>query len=271
MKCFDLKENVDVIISLNEYFFLGSYDLKDGEKKGSIRKLRLSNLDLQDTSSVMTSGTFDLKARGSNILSANTKDITIYDKDLKVIKYIPTDTYNTFISQNDSLICISDGDGYVTFYDENFDIISKLKISKDILWVVEVHGDYVYCGGEDGVLYIIDLKTYSLQNTLLIGCGITSLYFENDFFLLGSYDENIYKISYDLEIKQTTKVGGGVWRIRKKEENHVVSCMYDGVKILNGELQVLKTYEKVPLIYSLALYNDFIIFNSFYEKKLYVV
>lgn len=270
MKSYKLSENVDVIVSLKEYLFLGSYDLRDGGKSGTIRKVEFSDT-LQEIKSVMTSGTFDLKIRGNNILAANSKDVTIFDEDLKVVRSTSTGTYNTFITQNESFIIISDGDGDITVYNKELEKTKQLRVSQDTLWVVEIHKDLIYCGGEDGILYILDLQDMSVKESIQIGCGITSLYFDDNFFLVGSYDENIYKFSYDFKILQTSKIGGGVWRILKKESNYVVSCMYDGVKILNDQFKQLETYEKGPLIYSLALVSGAIIFNSFYDRKLYLV
>ncbi|KAF9763280.1 Diphthine methyltransferase [Nosema granulosis] len=277
MKIYNLNENVDVIVSYEDAVYFGSYDLEEGNKYGKIIKIRTKDLverdppDLEIDTSTPTTGTFDIIIWGSSLVSANTKDISLYDKDLNLLQNTHTTSYNTFLASDGDFLFVSDGDGYITVYNDNLEKTICSKVSSDTLWVVGVHDGCVYCGGEEGVLYILKKSNLSVIDTINTGCGITSLYFEDGFFLLGSYDEHIYHIEYDLKIIKKTKIGGGVWRIIKKEHQYVLSCMYEGVKIVDSDLNILSTLETGPLIYSLALIDDYVVFNTFYDRKLYLI
>ncbi|EOB14488.1 hypothetical protein NBO_27g0045 [Nosema bombycis CQ1] len=276
LTCFNLKNNVDTIISLGDHVYLGSYDLLDNEKSGTIHKIKYSAFfergnNLVYQKSVRTTGTFDLNNFGTLIVAANSKDLTLFDEDLNEIKKIRTKTFNTKISIKDNLIVVSNGLGNINIYDKELDLIKNLKLSEDILWIVEAHDKFVYCGGEDCNLYVLNIDDLSIKYQIKFNEGITSLCFENDHFLVGSYDQNIYKINYNGQIFNKKYIGGGVWRIEKMGADYVVSCMYEGCKILDNQLDVIKTYQSEPLIYSLAVINGKIFFNSFYERVLYVV
>lgn len=100
--------------------------------------------------------------------------------------------------------------------------------------------------------------------------GITSIYSKDGIILVGAYDGKL--IEYDKVYKQKQEHDlGNVWRIVQIEDNLGLSCMYDGVKIIDTNYNIIKTYETKSIAYAIDYNQDRLVFSDYYEMTYYEV
>lgn len=218
----DTSSQVDVIISHDDKIYTGSYEINDGNRSGTIEVFTKS---LNLISIYKTSGTFDLKIYNQYIYACTSDSIIEFDLSLNEIKKINTDYLNTYVSIHENNIYVCTSQGSIDVYDLNFNFIYKLQISNDILWINTIYKSFLVCGGEDSILYFINLKTKKIQTSLNFDQGITSLFVKTNILLTGNYDGYIYEIE-DLKIISKNYIGGGVWKIKEHKEKYYISYMY---------------------------------------------
>lgn len=256
---------VDVIVSYNNKRYTGSYEINDGKRTGTIEMFTNS---MDSIRSCITSGTFDIKIHSEYLYACTSNSIIKYDLFLKEIKKSETEYLNTFVSihQNNLFVCTSIGS--IDVYDQDLNLEYSINVSNDILWTNVFYNSYLVCGGEDSILYFVDLNTKDCHKSLQFDQGVTSLLVCDDTLLMGSYDEHIYKI-INFEIISKHFIGGGVWRIKIFKEMYYISCMYEGIKILTSDFDLLHFFDKGGLVYGMDVFDDVLLMAVFYAKKIY--
>ncbi|WUR03132.1 WD40 repeat domain-containing protein [Vairimorpha necatrix] len=262
VKSFPTSSCVGVILIHQDKIFTGSYDYSSSSRFGNIQ-LYSSDMSLIRTQE--TSGILDLKIHSSFLYAATSNSLLKFNLSLDLLKEVSTPHMNTFIYINisSSRLYICTSNGSITVYSPDLVFLYSLQVSNDILWTCTLYNSLLLCGGECSTLFFI--KDKEVIKKMKFEQGICSLLVERDIVMVGSYDEHVYKIFID-RIIEKKKIGGGIWRIIKKNEKFYMSCMYEGIKIL-GE----KNYSKGELVYGIDVNEEYIIYSSFYNKVIYKI
>ncbi|KAK6089961.1 hypothetical protein P3W45_001007 [Vairimorpha bombi] len=256
---------VDVIIYHDNKVYTGSYEINDGMRTGTI-EMFTNSMDL--IRSCITSGTFDIKIHSKSLYACTSNSIIKYDLLLNEISKQETDFLNTFVSIHENYLFVCTSKGSIDVYNQDLNFEYSFSISSDILWTNIFYKSFLVCGGEDSILYFVDLKSKSIHKSLQFDQGVTSLAVCDKILLMGSYDEHIYKIN-NFEILSRHFIGGGVWRIKIFKELYYISCMYEGVKVLTSNFDLLHVFDIGDLVYGMDVFDDVLLIAVFYSKKIY--
>lgn len=252
------EQEVSSIIFSNDDIIFGTYHLENEMKTGQIYK---NNHLICETS-----GTFQIIETGNSIYSVNNKDIMKISE--KVLK-IDTDNINTSI-YNDVNIFISQSGGSILILDQNFNIQKNIKLCSDhIIWIVKKYDDFLLAGCDCGNFIIYNLKNET-KKIIKRNSGVISIHKKNNYFLVGSYDGflNIYNNDFE-EVNKLPL--GNVWRIIDIEDNLGLACMYDGVKLIDQNYEIIKTFETKNIAYGIDYDKNRLVFSDFYEKCYYSI
>ncbi|KAM0680667.1 Diphthine methyltransferase [Conglomerata obtusa] len=176
---------------------------------------------------------------------------------------------NMSLDINDDTLFVSQEDGNVTQYTLDLIPVNIIKICDHILWICKSYKKYIFAGCDCGKFIIYDILSKSVIKEFIRGSGITSIYVKDNLLYVGGYDEFvfIYEINTFEEI-QRKYIGGGIWRILNYEEQFIIACMYEGYKILDCELNIIKHNKTPGITYAIDYNEKIFVHSSFYEKEI---
>lgn len=260
----NINSQICTICIYNDLIYTGSYKIHDNIRSGNIE---IYNFDLKLLNFANTSGTFDLKVFNDFLYVASSEYVMKFNLKLELIVQYKTSYLNTFIHINNK-IYVSTSIGAIDAYDYNLNKLFTIQISNDILWSIIIHENLLYCGGEDAILYCINLENNNILKKITFENGITSLFIDNG-LIVGSYGEYVYKFDFNLENHIKYFIGCGIWRIIKYNSNYFISCMYEGVKIFSNCFDLVYEYKVGDLIYGIDICDNGFFFAQFYKKSFF--
>lgn len=269
MEAVETEMPVDCLVCVSSSVVAGGYLFEDGTRTG--KTYVYSQEDMSVREEFQTSGTLDIKARGDVLYLANGSDVSSVGLDSNSVCRVDTADVNTYISLGDNRVFVSDVGGSVCVYDGELRVVDSIRVSDSAVWVSEICDKELVSGSEDGGVWFIDTRTMKRYHEMRRESGITSLYRDGDYLLVGSYDEHVEVVdSRCVGVVSRTRVGGGVWRIARRGERFYMACMYEGLKVCDRSLGVLENHLAGSLVYGMSLGEDRLFFASFYDKKIHV-
>lgn len=267
MKAFETRYPVDSLI-VDENVIAGCYSYQDGVRTGEVVLIDLAcgNTLL----STDTSGTFNIAKCKNMIFVANASDVSLMRlKTLEVVKCHETSSMNTDICVSAAVICTT-SDGRAVVYDGTLRLQSNYSISREILWCVSAREKVAYVGGDDGQVYRIDIRLGNSCTVLKKKGVVTMLNIHGDLLYVGLSDGTIE--AYDVRNYKgmLSKNVGSVWRMRIGDEKICVACVHDGVKVFDMSWNLMRNICTSSMVYAAEIKEDYVIFTSFYEKKIFV-
>lgn len=107
----------------------------------------------------------------------------------------------------------------------------------------------IYVGGDDSKFNMWDVRSMKKIKSIARSAGVTSfLSYKENQVMVGSYDE--YLSIYDTRnLKQTLdelNLGGGIWRIKQRDNFLLVACMYHNFSIVDcsTDLKLIGEYNE---------------------------
>lgn len=263
--------SISTLLFHKDRIYAGGYEY-DNVRHGNIE---VYDKDLCLLMAADTQGTLDIKIFDTFIYVSTSTSIIKYNLNLEKLFEYKTGYMNTFMVIYESFIYVCTAKGTIDVYTLSLNLLYSIKVSNDILWTCAVQNNTIYCGGECGTLFCIKNKqiVYKIKFTQ----GITCITIYTDCLLVGSYDEHIYKIKQD-NIVNKYFIGGGIWRVKQYKDLFFISCMYEGIKIINKKFdkilyQTTNNTVSMPediskLVYALDTNENSVIYATFYEKKI---
>lgn len=256
---------IDAIYEYLDDILICSYHIENNIRTGKIQLLDKNNLCIK--SEHKTSGTLNAAIKDRKLFLANSSDISLYEN-MNFVKTINTDHINTYVFIG-KYVYVSNLNGEINFYDLKLNFIKKIKMTKEPIWVVKEHNNSLYFGDESSKLFVYDLLNDNHNEISFKRDGIIEIIFENNFFTVFSYDNNILTYNNNLEIisKKTNKPS--IWKIIKYKNYYICACIYDGLVIFDQDFVIIKKLKTESICYGLCMCDNFIYFSSFYDKNLY--
>lgn len=266
---FESEMPIGCLACTSSFLIAGGYSFDCGLRTGKV--YLYGKDDMKIRRELPTSGTLDIKVSNDVFYLANSEDIACVS--LRNGNSIERGTtgFNTYISLGNDQVFVSDIGGNVKIYDGELNAVETVKAADDPVWVSEIYGKELVSGCEAGSLSFIDTRIGRKHQMMKRECGITSIYMGDGYLYVGSYDEHVEMIDMrNYGIVKRTRIGGGVWKIASRDARFYLSCMYEGMKMCDSNLDVLERYDTESIVYGLALSGDKLFFTSFYDKKIYV-
>lgn len=258
MERFEANNEIASIIIKDDKIIYGTYHLENNVRSGAIY---IYNEFLTDTS-----GTFQITKYNKSLITANSQDIMKIDN---IIHKIETPHMNTCLII-DNLLYSTQSNGNISIYNYNLEKQEEYIICKNhILWCAEKVDNYLLCGCDCGNFIIYDIRTKNRQ-AIKRESGIISIYKWNGKIYVGSYDGFLFVYDLGFNIISKNKFGN-VWKMINAGNYLATACMYDGVKIVNDNFDIIKKYDVKSIAYGLDIERDIMVFSDFYEKCYYKV
>ncbi|KAG5858605.1 hypothetical protein KMI_13g18970 [Encephalitozoon hellem] len=268
MEEFEAEIPIDCLCCTSSSLVAGGYLFNEGVRSGKIYFYGLEGMNIE--SELATSGTLDIKINEQTLYSANSSDVSAVHLASGSVVRMDTAYVNTCVEICDSNVFASDVEGGVGVYDNGMRFLKAIKVSEAPIWVLKASGKELICGSEDGMLRFIDTRTFSERHRMKRASGITSMYECPEYLYVGSYDECIEIIDKrKYEAVRKVVIGGGVWRICREGGAFYLSCMYEGLKICDDELNVVERFPTNSIAYGLTVKDSKVFFTSFYDRKIY--
>lgn len=257
---------IDSIVETSKHMVIASYDYEKDQRKGNI--FFLDKNTKESVKTYDTTGTLHIFSKYDMIYCANNQNITIYDENI-LLKRIETESMNTYIYCG-TFIYVTDISGCISIFDYSLNILNKIKISDDTLWVVKEFEDRIFVGSEDGCAFVIDIKTYDLKPIGTKRSGIIDFLKIDNNILISSYDDNveIYDFKNQSHIKKIENVGS-CWKMIYSDNLIFAACMYDGLKIFNREFKLVKSIKTDTICYGLCISKSEVYWSCFYGKSIF--
>ncbi|ADM11786.1 uncharacterized protein Eint_070220 [Encephalitozoon intestinalis ATCC 50506] len=267
MEEFEAQIPIDCLCCTSSALIAGGYLFHEETRSGKIYFYDLESMEIQDE--FETSGTLDIKINAQTLYSANSRDVSAINIGSKSIIKTDTRDINTYLEINGDEVFVSDIGGRVSVYDKDITVRKVVKLGEAPIWVLKGRCKELMCGSEDGELRFVDMRTWSEHHRMKRASGVISIYEHLEYLYVGSYDEHIEIVDKRMyEVVRKVKVGGGVWRIFEKDKTFFLSCMYEGLKVCDGDLNIVKEFPTNSIAYGLASSDKELFFTSFYDKKI---
>lgn len=268
MRTFKSRYPVDSLI-LGANIIAGSYSYEDGVRKGEVSSLDVNTGEVLHSKG--TSGTFNIKKWKGLVFSANVSSVKIMkEKNLEILKSHETACMNMDIDVAEEAACTVTEDGKILLFDQDLSLVSGCKVSEEILWSVFKTGSTVYTGGDSKCVYEFDTRTGGFQTVLDTEDVVTMVHIDKNLLHVGSYGGNIEVYDVRNYRRIMTKNVGGAWRMRVDKDKICVSCIFSGVKVFTKTWDMVRSFDTASMAYAIDMYNDDIVFSSFYEKKVFM-
>ncbi|KCZ74760.1 hypothetical protein H311_04272 [Anncaliia algerae PRA109] len=241
----------------------GTYNHNNGIVNGEI----VYN-DLTTNKNVIkhTTGTLNIQEHNKLIYAANYNNLSIY-KNTELIHKNINNKINTNISI-DKYNAVTNTEGELMIFDDNLKELQTYKLSKNSLWSNYQYNNMIVTGGEESKVFLIDIRSnhYDTFPTKMV----SSIKIHNEIIYVGCYDGNM--LLFDLRMNKVREifVGGQIWGINFYSKFIVISCMHEGVKVLNYEFK--SVYENKPksMVYAACFKDNLLFFSSFYENIIFM-
>ncbi|KCZ74763.1 hypothetical protein H311_04269 [Anncaliia algerae PRA109] len=241
----------------------GTYNHNNGIVNGEI----VYN-DLTSNKNVIkhTTGTLNIQEHNKLIYAANYNNLSIY-KNTELIHKNINNKINTNISIG-KYNAVTNTEGELMIFDDNLKEIQTYKLSKNSLWSNDQYNNMIVTGGEESKVFLIDIRSnhYDTFPTKMV----SSIKIHNEIIYVGCYDGNM--LLFDLRMNKVREifVGGQIWGINFYSKFIVISCMHEGVKVLNYEFK--SVYENKPksMVYAACFKDNLLFFSSFYENIIFM-
>jgi diphthine methyl ester acylhydrolase len=268
MRICDTKVPIDSLASSNEFLIAGGYQIEEGVRSG---KVSFYGRGDSINHELETSGTLDVEVSSGCVYLANSEDVGVVELQSKTHIQRTTESINTYVSAGSDFIAISSLDGSIYLYGKELELMEKMTVSVNPVWVTEVYEGQIVSGCEGGSLSFSDARTGRIHRVLQRGCGVTSIHAMNEYLYVGSYDECIEVIDRRThKVVSRACIGGGVWRILSIGGCFYVACMYEGLKVFSEDFKILRRYYTASIVYAVAVHGCELAFASFYDQKLYI-
>lgn len=268
MEVFETDVPMDCLCCTSSALVAGGYLFNEGVRSGKICFYSLESMGIEGE--FTTSGTLDIKINEQTLYSANSSDVSAIHLGSESTTKIATAHINTYVEVYGNGVFVSDVGGRINVYDREMTSAKVIKAGNAPIWVLKASDKELTCGSEDGILRFMDIRTFSEHHRVKRTSGITSIYECLEYLYVGSYDECIEIIDKrKYEIIKKVRVGGGIWRICKEGEMFYLSCMYEGLKICDRDLNVIEKFPTNSIAYGLTVKDSKVFFTSFYDKKIY--
>ncbi|AFN83272.1 hypothetical protein EROM_070210 [Encephalitozoon romaleae SJ-2008] len=268
MEAFEADIPIDCLCCTSSALVAGGYLFNEGVRSGKIYFYSLESMNIEDE--FTTSGTLDIKVSEQTLYSANSSDISAIHLGSRSTIKMETAHINTYVEVYGSNVFVFDVGGRVNVYSKEMTSAKVIKAGDAPIWALKASDKELICGSEDGMLRFVDTRTFSEHHTMKRTSGITSMYEYLEYLYVGSYDECIEIIDKrKYEIIKKVRVGGGIWRICKEGEMFYLSCMYEGLKVCDCDLNVMEKFPTNSIAYGLTVKDSKVFFTSFYDKKIY--
>ena len=259
----DTKFPVDSLILTEKYIISGSYMYSEGKREGEITyyDLELKN----ETKLFKTSGTFNIKQYDEMLIAANASDISIIIND-KVNKI--DSSMNTDIEYEKNIFTTTD-DGNIQKFDF-CNLLKQIKISNEVLWTIKSESNIIYTGGDDSILYFFDVRDEDIKKIYKKEGVLTCIEKNDNYLFVGGYDGMVDIIDIRTHSIVNKIKTGALWRIKKREKYFVAACMYEGIKLYSLDWDVAKVNKTESICYDGNVFDNKIVFSSFYDKKIFI-
>ncbi|KAL6122864.1 hypothetical protein NUSPORA_00125 [Nucleospora cyclopteri] len=273
MDYLQLDQPIDTIVEFNNKIVAGSYNYDSEMQQRSGFLYIIDPIKNIVTDKIPTSGTLSLFSTKYKLYAANVKEIQIYDCNCKLISQYATKPLNTYVFVN-NYIYVTNVDGELLIFDLKLQLLKTVKISKESIWIVKEIGCFIYIGTETGFLYKLNVNNIKNKDEcedklVQIGEkreGIIEIFDQNKSILISSYDDHTEVISKENSNKIKT---GSLWKILHYNGYFYCAAMYEGLKIFDNDLNMIKTIKTDSICYGILIENNYIYFSSFYENRIY--
>ncbi|KAM0681536.1 hypothetical protein GINT2_000049 [Glugoides intestinalis] len=263
----NLEFPIDFILETKEGIVACGYKHVSTGRTGALYLLSKDKLEI--IRMVRTSGTLQAFYKNDKIYTANVSDITVFSEKLDIISIKQIPTFSTCIFVASDEVYVGDTNGNIYIFDDNLNIKSMLKLTKEPIWVIKCFENILYLGDESGVYIKYDLEEHIIKQQGKRKEGIIDIFLYNKILWISSYDENL--IGYDEktfeELKYIDKTGT-LWRSFEKNEKIISSCIYDGVKIFDNEFNLIHHIETESICYAICSTTDKLIWAPFYSNSI---
>lgn len=257
---------IDCIVEAGSAMVLCSYKHSNGNREGRLQFVDKDSMESRFE--IQTSGTLHAFHQCGRIYCADSRAITAH-QDFRIVASLETESLNTYISGGDCIYAASIS-GEIRVLDSDLRLVESVRVSCEPVWVVKQFGDCLYFGDESGCCYRYNRVSRIHTQIGRKRLGILDIFFDEDLILVSSYDDNLEVYCLNtLELKETKRHVGSLWKIEKTGKVFVCACMYEGMKIFDGDFNLLCTYKTNSICYGLCIVSKMVFWSSFYDNTVF--
>lgn len=255
---------VDCIIQAEDTIVVATYDYSEN-KSGKIIFLDENKELLKE---YFTKGTLCLSYSQKKLYTAESDRVAVYNRN-ELLKVIHTDSLNTYIFCG-KMIYSTDTSGCLMICNYDLELIKRVKISDDPLWVVKEFANLLLLGCENGTVYTYNRLDGEINQIGSKRLGILDFLIVDQKLLISSYDDKIEVYdSNTLLLLRTMKNTGSAWKMAYDKGFIYCACIYDGLRIFDSDLNILKTIKTNSICYGLCITEQELLWSSFYDHMLF--
>lgn len=261
--------NPDCVVKTFDGYCISTYNLdKDtGIKTGSIQKFANNSLISRLN---FDCGILDFKPYEFNFLACTSNGKLILTDCLNTKFTLSiTDQCLSYLSISGNTVYSTSLDGSIHIVDIPTQSYQSYKLNPYEIWYIEKFNDLICVPISIGKLTLKDSRNMETFKTLsLHESEICSILTDDTNIYTGSFDGSIIQIDSRTWRKVSDlNIGGGVWRMLRKNSGFLTANMEEGFKYTTPTSQF--TVSTQSLAYGLAeVDEDFILGCSFYDSKL---
>ncbi|OMJ68143.1 hypothetical protein SteCoe_34494 [Stentor coeruleus] len=261
--------NPDCVVKTFDGYCISTYNLdKDtGIKTGSIQKFANNSLISRLN---FDCGILDFKSYESNFLACTSDGKLILTDCLSTkLTLSLTDQCLSYLSLSGNTAYSASLDGSIHIVDLPTQSYQSYKLNAYEIWYIEKFNDLICVPISIGKLLVKDSRNMETFKTLnLHESEICSILIDDTNIYTGSFDGTITQIDSRTWGKVSVlNIGGGVWRMLRKNSGFLTANMEEGFKYTTPTSQF--TVSTQSLAYGLAeVEENLIIGCSFYDSKL---
>lgn len=262
----DYGSPIDCIVETDNAMVLCSYEHSNGDREGKLQFVDKDTMEVKFE--VPTSGTLHALYQDGRVYCADSRAIVAL-QDRRVIARLETESLSTYVSGGDH-IYVANTSGEIRVLDADLRLVERINVSSEPVWVAKQFRSYLYLGDESGCCYRFSRDSGTHAQIGKKRLGILDIFFDNESILISSYDNNleIYCLN-TLELRETKKQTGSLWKIEKVGNVFVCACTYEGMKVFDEDFNLLRTYRTSSICYGLCIASGRVFWSSFYDNTVF--